>query len=91
MTAYLKNYQKKKRILAKREKDLVHAIRHQYPPAKLAKAAENLREARIHVFKSEFSRKNPMLPPGHFEPTDRALEWQEYSVAQIVARYSPHA
>jgi len=89
MTAYVANYLKRKRIFKKREDELLHAIRHEHPPEKLAKAAEKLREARMHVFKAKFSKENPGLPPSHFEPRGEALVWYEYPVDSIIATYSP--
>jgi hypothetical protein len=89
MTAYVANYLKRKRILEKREVELVHAIRHDHSTAQLAKAAERLRDARMHVFKAKFSQDNPGLPPSQFEPTGEALEWIECSVDSIVAMYAP--
>jgi hypothetical protein len=40
MTAYLANHEKKKRIVAKRERELVHATKHWFAAEKLLLAAE---------------------------------------------------
>ena len=89
MTAYVANHLKRKRIFEKREVELVHAIRNGHSPAKLAKAAERLREAMMNVFKAKFSHNNPGLPPSHFEPAGEALEWLARPVDSIVAMYTP--
>jgi hypothetical protein len=39
-------------ILRQKEEELRHAIRHNCPPAKLAKAAERVRTAKLHLIKA---------------------------------------
>ncbi len=55
MANYLSNHQKKNRIFAKRERELLHAIKHDCPHEKLLEIAEKLRAAKIAVFKSRFA------------------------------------
>jgi len=90
MTAYIANHQKKKRIFQKRETEMVHAIKHNYSQEKLEKAAEKLREAKLNVFKSEFS-ENSVLPASSYEPGVKAKEWEEISVSKIIEQYRINA
>ncbi len=62
MTAYIANHQKKKRIFAKRERRLLHAIRHGLPAQKLTELAEDLRTAKYSVFKCDFCKSNSHQP-----------------------------
>ena len=73
MTAYLVNHQKKNKIFKKREIELNHAIKNNFSYEKLVKAAKKLREAKLNVYKSEFS-KNTTLPAHRYEPNEKARE-----------------
>ena len=90
MTAYIANHQKKKRIFQKREQELRHAISHSYSQAKVAKAAEKLREAKLGVLKSEFS-KNSVLPASNYVPGEEAERWATLSVEDIISQYRGYA
>ena len=86
MAAYLANHQKKKRLLAKRERELLHALGNDLSDARIIKAAERLRAAKLSIFKMEFSRTST-LPASPYLPEGEALEWLEMSVDAIVAKY----
>jgi len=94
MTAYVANHEKKNRIFAKRERELVHAIKHNHPPEKLTKAAEKLRAAKIAVFKCRFT-KNSENQPHNFAPEEMAVHdrqlqlWLSYSADEIVNIFRP--
>jgi hypothetical protein len=86
MTAYIANHQKKKRIFAKREQELEHAIKNNLSLEKIIRAAEKLREAKLNVFKCEFS-KDSVLPAHCYVPKDEAKVWENYSVDEIIEKY----
>ncbi len=86
MTAYLANHQKKHRIFRKREKEIIHAIKNDFSREKLEAAAEKLREAKLNVFKSEFSKKS-VLPATSYEPGSKAQEWASFSTSEIINSY----
>jgi hypothetical protein len=92
MPSYVANHEKKKRIFAKRERELLHAIKHNSPQEKLFLAAENLRTAKIRVFKCRFSANKPNQPHT-FSPQEMAAknkqfqEWLLMSSEEIVDRY----
>ena len=86
MTAYIANHQKKKKIFQKREQELRHAIKHNFSQGKVAKAAEKLREAKLNVFKSEFS-KNSVLPASDYVPGEEAKHWEALPVEEIISQY----
>ena len=90
MVSYIANHQKKKKIFRKREQELKHAIKHGFSQEKIAKAAEQLRQAKLNVFKSEYS-KNSILPPSSYVPGEQAKMWQAYTVSGIVAQYTGKA
>ncbi len=90
MTAYIANHQKKKNIFLKREQELLHAIKHGFTKQKLEKAAEKLREAKLGVFKSEFSKRS-VLPASSYEPDEKAKEWEVISVDEIIKQYRQKA
>jgi hypothetical protein len=86
MTAYIVNHQKKKRIFAQRERELKHTIKHNFSYEKLIKAAEKLREAKLNIFKCEFSRDS-VLPAHCYIPGDKAKLWQSYTADEIIEKY----
>lgn len=55
MTAY--SYEEKRRLFAKRERQLRHAIKHGFPEEKVRAVAEKLRAARLGIFKCQFTLK----------------------------------
>ena len=86
MTCYIANHEKVQRLFAKRERELRHAIHHTSDEAKIVRAAERLREARLKIFKSEFSRRS-VLPARYWEPDEAARGWQDRPVEEIVEEY----
>ena len=86
MTAYIANHQKKKKIFQKREQELQHAIKNNFNNEKLIKAAEKLREAKLNVFKSEFSKKS-VLPAHKYKPDEKAKEWELLPAEDIIEKY----
>ena len=92
MTAYLVNHTKKKRIFAKREDELRHAIRHEYSEEKIAQAAEKLRAARFAVLKAKFSRFS-VLPASSFSLDELAerdpavAAWVNMTAIEIASKY----
>jgi hypothetical protein len=65
---------------------MLHAIKSNYSFEKLEKAAEKLREAKLSIFKSEFSEKS-VLPKSLYVPGTQAQEWESLSVEVIVENY----
>jgi len=86
MTAYVANHRKKKNLLAKRERELRHALRNGLYEANVVKSVENLRAAKLSIFKMEFSRTST-LPASYYRPEGEALEWMEMSVGEILVMY----
>jgi len=86
MTAYIANHQKKKKIFQKREAELRHAMNHHFSEEKIAKAAEKLREAKLNVFKSEFSKQS-VLPANRYVPDKDAKYWETLSIENIISQY----
>jgi hypothetical protein len=92
MTAYIANHEKKNRIFAKREREMLHAIRHGFPAEKLLIAAEKLRAAKMAVFKCRFT-KNSENQPYQFAPEEMAAHdrqvqfWLSSSADEIVDMY----
>jgi hypothetical protein len=93
MTAYIANHEKKKRMLAKRERELIHAIKNELSIDQISIAAEIVREAKMNVFKCDFS-KSTSLQPHSFSPeemaasTDLVRKWLDASTEDIVDIYS---
>ena len=56
MAGYRPNYQKKLRIAAKRERELLHAIRHAYSKDKIVDVAERLRHAKLAAYKAQWAQ-----------------------------------
>jgi hypothetical protein len=94
MPAYIANHEKKKRILAKRERELIHAIKHDLPIERISFAAERIREAKMNVFKCDFS-KSTEVQPHNFSPEEMAAsnelvrEWLHASTDDIIDAYRP--
>lgn len=96
MTSYLANHQKKQRIFAKRERELLHAIKHTFSQEKLLLAAEKLRAAKIGVFKCRFSANNANQPHNFSaeqmaERNEQVRQWLEMSSEEIVNMYRSDA
>ena len=90
MTSYLVNHQKAKRVFAKRETELLHAIKNDYTRAKIVRAAERVREAKIKVFKAVFSQHS-VLPASAYEPDEKAKRWLSRPVEEIIEEYGTTA
>jgi hypothetical protein len=86
MANYLINHQKKKGILAQKEGELIHALKHDYSYEKLVRAAERVRAAWLNVFKAEFARLSAM-PLNSYIPCQEAQAWEALPVDEILARY----
>lgn len=94
MTAYIAHHEKKNRIFAKREREMLHAIKHSFSDDKLALAAEKLRVAKINVFKCRFSKDSAKQPhsfsAAEFAEHDKGLErWLAMTSEEIVDMYRP--
>lgn len=90
MPSYLANHQKTRRVFRKREKQLEHAIRHDFSRDRIVKAAERLREARLKVFKSDFA-KSSVRQATTWQPNEEAKRWQAMPVDEIIERYRKKA
>jgi hypothetical protein len=96
MTAYIANHEKKRRIFAKREREMRHAIKHVAPAEKLRVAAEKLRAAKIGVFKCRYTM-NSENQPHDFSPEEAAVHddevrrWMSMSAEEIVEMYRSSA
>ena len=94
MTAYIASHEKKNRIFAKREREMLHAIKHGFPAEKLALVADKLRVAKINVFKCRFS-KNSAKQPHNFSAAELAeydkqvRRWLSMTSEEIVDVYRP--
>jgi len=91
MTAYVANHEKKNRIFAKREQELLHVS-----DEKIAVAAEKVREAKMNVFKCRFSKSSPHQPhtflPEQAAADDQKIQqWLLMSTADIIANYRTQA
>ena len=92
MTAYIANHEKKNRLFAKRERELLHAIKHEFSNARLEAAAERLRAAKLAVFKCRFTM-NSVRQPHAFSPQQlatcdqRIRLWLAMSTEEIINRY----
>ncbi len=94
MTAYIANHEKKKRILSKRERELIHAIKNCLPLERISIAAERVREAKMNVFKCDFA-KSTEVQPHTFSPEEMAASneqvrnWLYAPTDDIVEMYRP--
>ena len=91
MTNYVPDYRKKIRILEKRERELLHAIKNEFGSEKIEKAAERLRDAKLNVYKAKLAQ----IPPadGRWERREakwmkKTSDWQTIPVVRIVERYA---
>lgn len=92
MTAYIRNNEKKNRIFAKRERELLHAIKHDVSQEQLLLAAEFVRAAKISVFKCRFAmigenQPHNFAPEEIAEHNKKLDEWLSISAEAIVERY----
>jgi len=92
MTAYIANHEKKNRLFAKRDRELIHAIKNGFSSKKIGLAAEKVRKAKMAVFKCRFA-KSTVLQPYTFSPEEVAAndkqvrDWLSMSTADIIERY----
>ena len=96
MAGYIPHYQKKNRIAAKRERELVHAIRNEFSSVKLDQAAERLREAKLAAAKSRWaastSAQSHDFDPAHLAKKDKSIaRWLNSSTEEIVEIYTRRA
>jgi hypothetical protein len=92
MTTYLRrSYPAKKMgILEKREQELIHAIHSDYTIAKLTKAAEKVRAAKLAVLKG---RRHYVVDDGHphfdgFREIDlETADWVSKTISEIIDLY----
>ena len=93
MAGYLPHYQKKNRIAAKRERELLHAIRQGLDAQKVVRAAERLKDAKISAFKSKWAQENS-APSHDFSATSlaaddkRIAKWLKLSPEEIIEKYA---
>jgi hypothetical protein len=76
MPCYIANHQKKRRILARRESDLLRAFQRGESEEKVKRAAEEIRAARVRVLNVERSRIRPCDGPhaARFEIIDNQIQ-----------------
>jgi hypothetical protein len=92
MPAYIANHEKKNRIFAKRERELIHAIKNGFPGERISIAAEKVREAKMSVFKCLFA-KSTSRQPHTFSPEELAStngqvqKWLLMTTADIIELY----
>jgi len=86
MTCYIANHEKASRVLAKKEMRLLHAIKNDYAQEKVIKAAEQVWEAKLKVFKAQFSAKS-VLPAHAYKPDAEAQSWQAVPVEELIEAY----
>jgi hypothetical protein len=90
MAAY--SYEEKKRLFAKRLRELRHAIKHGFSEDKRRAAAERLRAARLAMFKCQFTLKITS-EPYNFSADEMAKrhkgirKWLSMSADEIVTSY----
>ena len=92
MAGYLPHHQKKNRIAAKRERELVHAIKNDLSQDKINQAAERLREAKLAAAKSRWavgtSAPSHDFDPAQLADADKSIaKWLEASTSEIVEHY----
>ena len=86
MTCYIADHRKTRCVFNKREVQLKHSIRHCFGRDKIIKAAEKLRDAKLKIFKSDFSRSS-ILPASSWCPDLEAQNWQSMPVDEIIELY----
>ena len=92
MAGYVPHY-KKNRIAAKRERELVHAIRNEFDSQKIARAVERLREAKLAVAKTRWAAKKSAqsyeFDPVHLAKEDKSnAKWLNSSTEGIIKIYA---
>ncbi|TWT33675.1 hypothetical protein KOR34_35080 [Posidoniimonas corsicana] len=92
MTAYIANHQKKLRILSKREAALKRAIDQGLDEFELLVLAHLVREAKMSVFKCEYTKNSPNQPstfyPEREARTNRRIRrWLDLTLTEIVEIY----
>ena len=92
MTAYVANHEKKNRLFAKRERELIHALKHSFSDDKTAAAAERLRDAKMGAFKCQFARftahqPHTLSPQEMAADNEQVRKWLLKSTADIIETY----
>ena len=84
----------KTQILGRRKEELRHAIKHNATPGKVAKAAERVRTAKLHLIKAlqhslaEQKLTDPSVTD-QLENLQRETEhWERLSTDEIIERYN---
>ena len=86
--------QKKKDFLAQREQELQHAIRNCEDDARLARAVERVRAAKLNLIKALLPRwyaepsDNPNIERSHDKLRKEREEWEGLTEREILDRYS---
>jgi hypothetical protein len=94
MAGYIPSYQKKNRIAAKRERELSHAIRHEFSPDKIENAAEALRQAKLSAYKAQWAARSHQ-PLQYYSADGAAVthehvaKWASASIKTIIDWYTP--
>ncbi len=93
MAGYIPHYQKKNRIAAKRERELIHAIRNELESARVERAAERLREAKLAAAKSRWaagtSAQSHEFDAAALARKDKSVaRWLSSTTEEIVEIYS---
>jgi hypothetical protein len=86
MAGYAPNWRKQDRLFQKRERELLHALRTNASREKVAEAVENLRNAKLQIFKARFSQ-NSLLPAHAYVPGKKAEFWQSLTQEEILSKY----
>jgi len=87
MTGYLVNHQKKNKIFKKRVRELEHAIKNDFKPAQIEKAAEKVRLAKLATLKMKFSRDS-VLPASRFDIESENSHWLHLSTQEIIDSFA---
>ena len=93
MAGYLPHYQKKNRIAAKRERELIHAIRNELDSEKIDRAVERLRESKLAAEKSRWAAKTSAqsheFEPVYLAKSNKSIaKWLNSSTQEIIDIYA---
>tara|TARA_R110002096_G_scaffold80412_3_gene188401 strand:+ start:380 stop:673 length:294 start_codon:yes stop_codon:yes gene_type:complete len=93
MAGYVPNYQKKNKIAAKRERELLHAIRHNFDQDKILLAAQKFQDAKIAAAKSRWAQRT--FAPSHdfsaeaiAKEDKRLAKWVDTTPEKIAETYA---
>ena len=84
---------RKQEILEKRETGLRHALEHDYPQSKIEKAAEQVRDAHLKLYKGKIEQfRYTKVTEGGPVPGAKARrdyeEWEQLDVEEIIEKYT---